>query len=259
MRRLIFTAAATLALIGAGIAVAHEGQSKSVKQVSATFTATTAGNVHTATCTGSDGAYATTHGEWTGTATSSEPTLNGNATIDADALVNTTTGDGTVSGRIRIDTSDGHHTSAAFDGVVDKNGNLAGFAEGRNADQGAKVIGNLSATWSSTGGFSNGKLGGGTSGGNAVLVGQGGCQPQRTQPATTEVRGQVSAVSSSSITVNGTTCTVPSTLASAVGSITTGDYVDIKCDFANGAYTLDKVQAGHGPDHHSPEHHSKKH
>lgn len=251
MRRLIFAAASVLALIGAGIAVAHEGQSKSVKQVSAQFTATTAGNVRTETCTGSDGSYATTHGEWTGTSTSSdEPTLNGKATIDADAIVNTTSGVGTISGRLRIDTSDGHHTSATFD-AVDTNGTIAGLAEGRNADQGAKLLANLSASFDAAGGFSNGKLGGGTLGGNAVLVGQGGCTPQPApKPETIDVHDAITAVSSTSITAAGVTCAVPSTLSSAVGSLQVGNLVELKCIATNGTNTLQKVEASHERQHH---------
>jgi hypothetical protein len=249
MRRLMFTAASALALVGAGIAVAHDGQSKSVRQVSATFTATTAGNVRTETCTGSDGSYATTHGEWTGTSTSSEPTLNGNATIDADTVVNTTTGYGTVSGRIRIDTSDGHHTSASFD-AVDANGHIAGLADGKNEDLGSELLGNLSADWSATGGFTNGKLGG-TTGGDAVLVGQGGCQPQPApKPETIDVHGAITAVSSTSISAAGVTCVVPSTLSSAVGSLQVGTRVELTCVAANGTNTLQRVEASHEGKHH---------
>src|SRR4249920_358371 len=109
MRRLIWIAATSLALIGAGIAVAHEGQGKSVKQVAATFTATTAGDVRTSTCTDSSNViYTTTRGRWTGT-TAGDPTLTGNATLDAEFLVNSS-GDGIVSGRLRIDGA--NHTSA---------------------------------------------------------------------------------------------------------------------------------------------------
>ena len=74
MRKLVWITIAVAALAGAGLAVAHGFDSKSVKSVSATFTATTAGNVRTSTCTGSDGhTYATTKATFTGTATSSEP------------------------------------------------------------------------------------------------------------------------------------------------------------------------------------------
>ena len=87
MRRLIWIAAAGLALLGAGIAVAHEGHANSIAPVSATFTATTASNVHTDTCTGTDGTYTTTRGRWSG-AVSGDTTnnLNGNATIDAQIV-----------------------------------------------------------------------------------------------------------------------------------------------------------------------------
>src|SRR5579872_3951159 len=99
MRRLI-TIVAVLVFVGAGIAVAHENDGKSIKQVSATFTATTASNVRTDTCTATDGTYTTTRGDYTGTATSTDPTLNGNASVDAESVVNTTTGYGTVDGKL---------------------------------------------------------------------------------------------------------------------------------------------------------------
>src|SRR5438132_12612768 len=129
MRRMIWVVATALVLVGAGIAVAHDGDSNSVKQVSATFTATTASGVDTNTCTASDGSYATTHGTWTGTATSTEPSLNGPATVDAKSVVNTRTGYGVVSGRLRVDGGDSSHTEAQFDAVY-SNGHVAGLAEG---------------------------------------------------------------------------------------------------------------------------------
>src|SRR5204863_8300650 len=93
MRRLILITAAGLALLGAGIAVAHEGGSKSVKQVAATLTATTGSNVQTSTCTGSDNVtYTTTRGRGTGTAATTAPagdtSRTGKATADAEVLVN---------------------------------------------------------------------------------------------------------------------------------------------------------------------------
>src|SRR5579875_1201958 len=129
MRRLIWIAASAFLLVGAGVAVARVTAAKSISAVSATFTATTASNVHTESCTGADGTYQATHGRWTGTASSSTGALNGPVTIDADALVNTTTGYGTVSGHLRIDGSDGSHTEAQFS-ATDTNGSIAGLAQG---------------------------------------------------------------------------------------------------------------------------------
>ena len=232
------------ALLCAGIAVAHEGDSKSVKQVSATFAAATGSDVHTSTCTASDGTYATTRGRWTGMATSTDPTLNGTATVDADALVNTSSGYGTVSGRLRIDTADGKHTVAQFDAVY-SNGHVAGLAQGRGSESWNKLVANLSADWSATAGFANGKLGG-TTGGDAVELTSGGCRASSSsKPETVEVHGAVTAVSSTSITAAGVTCTVPSTLASQIGSLHVGDRVELKCSPAGGTNTLLQVEAKH--------------
>src|ERR1700716_97406 len=104
MRKIVLITAALAALVSAGIAVAHESDSKSVKSVSATFTATPGTSVvKTSTCTGTDGTYATARAPYTGTAGSTEPSLNGPVTIKTESLVNTTTDVGTVSGRLRID------------------------------------------------------------------------------------------------------------------------------------------------------------
>src|SRR5262245_8089896 len=191
MRRLIWLAATGLALLGAGIAVAHEGHTNSIAPVSATFTATTASNVHTDTCTGTAGTYTTTRGRWSG-AVSGDSTnnLNGNATLDAQVVVGPT-GDGTVEGRLRIDGTNGSpNTFAGFDAVIDKSGNFAGLAEGHeNGSSWNKLLGNISGNWTSSGGFTAGKIGGATSGGNAVLLGRGGCQSSSTRPETIEARG----------------------------------------------------------------------
>ncbi|HEY3921015.1 MAG TPA: hypothetical protein VGL76_02775 [Gaiellaceae bacterium] len=266
--RLILIVAALGLLTGVGVAVAHDGHGgKTVAAASATFTATTAGNARTETCTGSDGnAYATTRGTWTGTSTgdSNSPSLTGNATIDATAVVNTTTGYGTVSGRIRIDGTSGGHVSANFD-AVDTNGVIAGLAEGHGSPQGGQLVANLSASFAPTGtatGFTNGKLGGGTTGGNAAFVTSGGCQPQQPQkPDTIKADGIVSAVSATSITAANTTCAIPSNLTSTVAglNLTVGSStVDMKCVAANGTNTLQSINADkgpHGDDKHGPRHH----
>src|SRR4051794_1894667 len=177
MRRLIWLAVAALALAGAAVAVAHEGEGgKSVKQVSATFTATTAGDVRTSTCTdASNVVYTTTHGRWSGTA-AGDPTLSGNATVDAEIVVNAS-GDGIATGKLRIDGA--NHTSASFEGVVSGGSHISGLAEGHGSAPWSRLIANVSADWSSAGGFANGKIGGGTAGGNAVTVTSGGCRPAK--------------------------------------------------------------------------------
>src|SRR4051794_10231768 len=149
MKRLILTAIAGFALLGAGIAIAHGVDAKSVKQVSANLTLGTASNVHTETCTGTDGTYTRTHGRWTGAATG-DPTLTGNATLDADILVNPA-GDGTISGKLRIDGA--NHTDAHVDAVIAAGGNFAGLADGHGNAPWNKLTGNVSGNYSSASGI----------------------------------------------------------------------------------------------------------
>jgi hypothetical protein len=250
MRRLILITAAGLGLLGAGIAVAHDGASKSVKQVAATFTATSGSNVQTSSCTGSDNvAYTTTRGRWTGTAATTAPagdaSLSGNATVDAEFVVNSS-GDGFVTGRLRIDGA--NHTSASFEGVVSGGSHIAGLADGRGSAPWSKLVANLSADWSSAGGFTNGKLGGGTAGGNAVAVTSGGCRPPKPpKPETIELHGSVT-INGSVVTVAGVNCTVPANLASDVAKFKNGDRVEIKCTSAAGANTLARISGRHDHD-----------
>jgi hypothetical protein len=248
MRRLIWIAVGALVLVGAGIAVAHGNNGKSIKQVSATFAAATAKNVRTNTCTATDGTYATTRADYTGTATSSEATLNGTASVSAESVINTTTGFGTIGGRIRIDTADGKHTVAQFDAVY-SNGHIAGLAEGRGSEHSwNKLVANLSADYTAAGGFLNGKLGG-TTGGDAVLVSSGGCkESSSSKPETIEVHGAITAASATSITVAGVTCTVPASLSAVVAALHVTDRVELKCTVAGGVNTLAHVDGDH--DHH---------
>jgi hypothetical protein len=248
MRRLILITAAGLALLGAGIAVAHEGGSKSVKQVAATFTATTGSNVQTSTCTGSDNlTYTTTRGRWTGTAATTAPagdtSLTGNATVDAEVIVNSS-GDGFVSGRLRIDGA--NHTSASFEGVVSGGTHIAGLADGRGSAPWSKLVANLSADWSSAGGFVNGKLGGGTAGGNAVVLTSGGCKPPKPpKPETVQAHGNIT-INGSVVTVAGVSCNVPAGFD--ISKFKTGDRVEIKCTSAAGTNTLARISGHHDHD-----------
>lgn len=253
MRRLTWIAVAALALLGAGIAVAHEGHTNSIQPVSATFTAATASNVRTSTCTitgGTNaGTYTTTRGRWSGSvAGDTTNTLNSTtATIDAQIVVGPT-GDGTVEGKLRT-----NHTVAGFDAVIDKSGNFAGLAEGRGGgdenESFNNLVGNISGNWTSAGGFTGGKIGGGTSGGNAVLLGRGGCQNTTQKPETVEAKGALT-IGSGTVTVAGVTCTVPanSSLAADVTKIGANARVEIKCTTSAGVNTLVRISGRHGDD-----------
>jgi hypothetical protein len=238
-RSLILVALAVAALAAAGIAVARGlDDTKNVRALTGTFTATTASHVSTRTCTTSDNkALVVTDGMYTGTA-SGDPDLTGNVALRAHSVINTTDGVGIVRGVMRIDVA-GRDTQAQFDTVF-TGGTIAGLAVGHAHDPAARLIANLSAGFSSSGGFTNGKLGGST-GGGAVEVTPGDCRPMRTIHEHSAARGIVSANTGTSITVAGLTCTVPTALQSKVGNFPTGSRAEIRCTLANGVNTLDRI------------------
>jgi hypothetical protein len=245
MRKLILTAVSLVALVATGVAVAHGiGGTKTATAVSGTFTAA-AGTVKSTTCTTSDGkTIVATRGTYTGTATGSAD-LTGAATIDATSVVNTTDDVGTVSGRIKI----GSGTKANFAAVYD-HGSVAGLATGHSKAP-AALLANVSATFSPTTGFTNGKIGGGTAGGSAVEIGRSACASSSKTREHSEALGTISAISSSSITVAGLTCTTPADLTS---KYKTGDSVRISCTFSGTANTLAKISAFAGAKHNARSH-----
>jgi hypothetical protein len=248
VRRLIWIAAAGLALLGAGIAIAHEGGSKSITKLGATtFTAATGSNVTTNTCSDGTNTFATTSGRWTGTA-SGDAALAGNVTIDAKAVINTTTGVGLMSGRMRFDATSGKHTNAEFDAVY-SGGHIAGLAEGHGDDDSwNRLVANISADWSAATGFAKGQVGA-TTGGDAVLVTKGGCRAAKTKPEGFEAHGSLTlGASNATVTVAGVTCNVPATLSANVAKFHTGDQVEIKCTSSAGTNTLVRIESKGGHD-----------
>ena len=247
MRKLILAAVGVAALVAASIAVADGGfgGGQTASAVAGTFTATSS-NVSTRTCTTSDNkTIVVTNGKYTGTATGA-PDLTGAITLEARSVLNTTDKVGTVSGLFRIDVSGNGNTNAAFSSVYD-GGSIAGLAVGRAHGPHAGLLGNLSATFDPSSGFTNGKIGGGTSGGSAVELSQASCQGSSSTHERADARGSISAISAQSITVAGLTCAIPSDQSSDVNSkYKQGDVVAITCAYDNGQNTLTRIQGKHG-------------
>jgi hypothetical protein len=241
MRKVILTMAGLAALVTTSVAVAHgiEG-AKTAKAVAATVSAS-AGTTTSRTCTTSDGKTITvTDGKYTGTA-AGDPDLAGAITLRVRSVVNTTDKVGTVNGAFRVDVS-GRDTTGAFASVYD-NGAIAGLATGRAHSPGTKILGNVSATFDPSTGFTDGKIGGGTAGGSAVELGTGSCKPAPTQHEHSAARGAIAALSTASITVAGLTCNLPSSKSADINAkFKTGDNVEIRCDFANGQNTLTRIE-----------------
>ena len=238
MRKLMLVAVGLVSLSTTSLAVAHgiEGH-KSAKAVAGTFVATTAARTDTRSCTTTEGkTIEVTNGRWSGTAVG-DPDLSGPITIAAKSVINTTDGVGVVDGRLRIDVASGRDTSAGFSAVYD-HGKIAGLLAGHAHDPGVRLLGNMSAGFTTAAGFSDGKIGGGTAGGSAVELGPGRCVSTKATAEKSEARGTVSAVSSSSITVAGLTCSVPADLASKLTGVKVGDRAAIRCSLTGGTNTL---------------------
>ena len=245
-RALVLTSTALVALVATGFAVGHglDGNTKSARGVAGAFTATNATKVQTRTCTTTDGkTLVSTNGLYTGTATG-DADLTGNATVRASSLINTTDNIGVVSGTLKIDVASGRDTQAQFNAVY-SGGAIAGLATGHAHDPAAKLVANLSAGFTGSGGFTSGKIGGGTTGGAAVELGPGRCQSTKPVNERSEAKGIISAVSSSSITVAGLTCAVPANLQAKVAGLAVNGRAEIKCSLINAVNTLTRVEAKH--------------
>jgi len=243
-RTLIVVATAATALAATGLAIAKGLDSNvNARAVSGSFAATSASKVQTRTCTTTDGkTLVTTNGVYTGTA-SGDADLTGAATLRAHSTINTTDNIGVVSGTLRIDVASGRDTQAQFDTVF-SGGQIAGLAVGHAPAPATRLVANLSAGFTASGGFTDGKLGA-SAGGAAVELGPGRCRATAPVKQRSEARGTVRAVSSSSITVAGLTCAVPASLQSRVAKLTVDSRAEIHCTLVNGTNTLTDAKGRH--------------
>jgi hypothetical protein len=238
MRKLMFAAAGIAALAAASVAVANgiDG-AKTARAVAGTFSATSS-DVSSRSCTTTDGKTLTiTNGKYAGQA-SGDADLAGAITLRARSVTNSD-GVGIVSGTFRIDVASGRDTAGVFSTVYD-HGNIAGLAVGRAHEPSARLVANLSAGFA-PGSFTSGKLGGGTAGGSAVELGPGKCAPAA-KPEKSAARGTISALTSTSITVAGLTCAIPSDKTADVNAkFKVNDRVEIHCTLQNGTNTLTRI------------------
>lgn len=251
MRRIIIPILVALAATLAGVAVAHEGGSSTgVKAVSATFAATTAARAETRACTGADGAYEIVKATYAGTAVSTEPSLAGPVELKVTSVYNTTTKIGWLEGRLKI--GEGESRSYAKLWAVNSDGALDGFVYGEAGHRGAALLGSLTSGWTRSGGFTDGKLGTGSSTNAAVLAGK----PCTGKPVGSSVRltvkGTVDAVSDTSISVKPRdggavqTCAIGAT--SERPRVVKGDSVEMTCAQIESAWVLVKAKK-RGDDH----------
>jgi hypothetical protein len=245
MRKFIFAAVALVALVTTSFAVAHgiEG-AKSAKAVAGTFNATGTSTA-SRTCTTTDGkTIVVTDGKYTGVA-AGDPDLTGPITLRARSVVNTTDNIGTVEGRFSIDVANGKNTDGSYSAVY-SGGAIAGLAVGKAHQPNAKLLANLSATFSAASGFTGGKLGGSTAGGSAVEIGPGSCKPSKPTAEKSEAHGTITALSTTSITVAGLTCAIAADKSADVNAkFHQNDTAEIHCSLVSGTNTLTKIDKHH--------------
>jgi hypothetical protein len=172
---------AGLAAVGAAVA---GGTAGTTTAVSAAFSATTLGNHSSTTCTGADGTYTFTDATFTGTSTSTDPNLNGNATIHVRSVLNTTTNLGWLNADVQIVGSTAGNGARGDLTAVNSGGHIQGLLFGNEGGSwkhsghgtpSARLLANVSATFDATAGFSGGSLGTGTTT-NTGIATTGGCK-----------------------------------------------------------------------------------
>ncbi len=244
MKRFVLITAALGALVATGAAVAHL-KAADVTAASATLSATTPSNVQTRTYTCDGQTFEITTGRWSGTATSTTADLNGAAVLHLKSVYNATKKLGWVDGRLTIAAADGR-THAGISGV-NTDGKLDAWVRGSAGRGDGTLFGSLSGSFSKTGGLTDGAIGTGT-GTNAAVIAKGiRCNSTKTPRPSVHlfVRGQIEAVSATSITVKpkdgsaSQTCTVKDD--DDVDRVKAGDQVEMTCSQIGGAWILTKV------------------
>jgi hypothetical protein len=249
MRRPIIIAAATAAALAtAGLALATLTAS-GVSATTATFSAAKERS-DTRTCTGDGDTYEITNGRYVGTVDFADPNsdLDGPVRIHVRSVLNKTDGVGYVEGsfRIRDDDRRGHGN---FVGTLDGSGNVDGFVQGRVNRRYAVLLGGMSAKFNADGGFTEGKLGNGTTSLPAVLVGRP-CKDSK--PAGIAVRlvvkGKVSKLDAASITVDprdatpAQSCEIKAGTSPSLEGVAVGSEVEMGCGLVDGKMTLLKLK-----------------
>jgi hypothetical protein len=171
MRKLLFAAVGVVALIGASLAFAR-AYGSSVASVTGTFTATTVSHSEQQSCTTTDGkTIQMTNATYTGAALG-DVSVAGNVTVHARSVIDTAADLGTVDAAMKIGGGE-----ARFTGVYD-HGKVVGLLTGHvgSKHSHATLLANVSAGFSASGGFTDGKVGA-SDGGSAVELAAGECKP----------------------------------------------------------------------------------
>jgi hypothetical protein len=245
-KALIIALGAAIALVAAAVAMAAVFTASGVTKTTAGFTADKVTDVRARTCTGADNkAFTITSGRYTGTADFTTPAseLDGSLTIDARTTYSTSDNLGYVEGSFRVK-DDGTRLSGKFSGTLDGT-KLVGFLTASSRGNHARVLGNLSATFVPTTGFTSGALGSTSTASPLAVVAGPVCKgkpkpepPKPPKPApkpkTIAVHGTITELGATSIKVMArgplyATCVTDVTSPSLSG-FAVNDKVEMKCE-----------------------------
>lgn len=230
MRRiLLLVPVAILVLAVAGIAIAAKGD-KGTAGVAFAVSAT-ADDSKTRTCTGADGTYELTRATYRGTISGGR--YDGlAAVVRLRSTVNTTENAGLATGRLLVRNGDRLEAKANLAGVFE-GGTLTGILTGR--DRRGEDRGHLLANFSGT--LSGGSLsltaGSGSAANAAIVFGGTGCGA-KAFTTRVDARGELSALSATSLTVKtesgDITCSLTTAQATRLArDVEVGDRVRVRC------------------------------
>jgi hypothetical protein len=258
-KTILIMVAAAVALVAAAVAYAAYTAS-GVSAATATFS-TDKVAVRTASCTGADGkAFTVTNGHYTGVASFVAPAaaaeLNGPLSIDARTVYSTTDGLGYVTGLFHVRNERPTRLNGHFTATL-KGTQLVGFLDASSRGHHARVLGNLSATFTPTTGFTTGLIGSTSSTSVLAVIAGPTCPKPRPEPKPTpapkrpvHVEGTISAISGdavgSTVTVtsrgpSAATCTRDATSPATTG-FKVGDRVEMGCAYIGTTWTLRELK-----------------
>ena len=251
-RSLIIALGGAVAVVAAADAIAALPTAVGVSEATATFSTDKASPVRSRECTGADGkAWKVTDGHYTGTSVSTNVILAGPLTIHARTTYSTTDALGYVDGSFKV-RDDDSRVSGHFTGTL-KAGKLVGFLTAKSRGNHAKVLGNISANFdpAATAAFTSGALGSGATGALAVVAGpvckKPAPKPKPVRPV--HVKGEVTALSASEITVTSkgpttTKCAIGATSPATAGLL--NKRVEMTCEYLGTpptqVWTLTKIK-----------------
>ena len=263
-KTILIMVAAAVALVAAAVAYAAYTAS-GVSAATATFSTDKVSPLRTGSCTGGDGkAFTVTSGHYTGVASFAAPAtaaeLNGRLTIDARTVYSTTDDLGYVTGSFHVRNDRQTRLNGHFTATL-KGTQLVGFLDASSRGRHARVLGNLSATFTPTTGFTAGLIGSTSSTAVLAVIAGPTCPKPRPEPKPVpapshrpvHVEGTISAIGdgslNSTVTVSSrgpstATCARDATSPATTG-FKVGDRVEMGCTYIGTTWTLRELKKHH--------------